>query len=227
MSGLDFNNLSQHTTSELLQHVCELSMEHRRAVVVELMDRNEDREKFHTELQGANTELVYQRRALQEFMGNRVPEWVADVVVETNRAKRKHGDNDYTDFQRLCILTEEVGEVSNVLCRMYVPPISAGLNVPGEMQNLRAELIQVQSVAARWVEALDAKSQVGSQKSEADSRTICDCEVCQQRRAKRDAANETISPSNSPESFGLDPHAEQRPPLTPPQAGGNVNDSEA
>ncbi len=168
MSGFDFSNPVEHPTGNLLHRLLNLgiTLDEQKAVVNELQQRHADREKFHTELQGANTELVYQRRALQEFMGNRVPEWVADVVIETNRSKRKHGDNSYSDFQRLCILTEEVGEVANVLCRLYVPPISAGLNVPREMQNLRAELIQVQSVAARWVEALDAKSEVESQKSD-------------------------------------------------------------
>ncbi len=154
----DFSNPVTYPTDDLLASLYkshDVDQEEKVAIVTELRRRNADREQFHTELQGANTKLVYENRALREFLANRVPEWVADVVIETERAKRKHGDNGYTDVQRLAILDEELGEVANVMNRLYVPPISATLSVPREMKNLRAELVQVISVAVRWCESID------------------------------------------------------------------------
>lgn len=172
MSGFDFSNPVTYPTEDLLKSLYnshDVDHEEKSAVVTELIRRHADREQFHMQLQGANTKLVYENRALREFLGNRVPEWVADVVIETARAKGKHGDNAYTDMQRLAILMEEAGEVANVINRLYVPPISAMLNVPREQKNLRDELVQVVSVAVRWCERIDAesqKSEVGSQNAE-------------------------------------------------------------
>lgn len=110
-----------------------------------------------TVLQADNTRLVLENRALRGHLDAGLRSWVDDVLLETAKAIRKHGLNDYTDFQRMCILAEEVGEVANILCRTSVPPIGAGVNPERERVNLRAELIQVASVAVRWVEKLDQR----------------------------------------------------------------------
>jgi hypothetical protein len=76
---------------------------------------------------------------------------IDDVLAEYDRAKAKHGENTLdgasaTDLLRLAALVEEVGEVAELLtydkARMH------------GSDRLKAELIQVATVAATWASVL-------------------------------------------------------------------------
>lgn len=59
-----------------------------------------------------------------------------------------------TDFEKLAILTEEVGEVARALCE-------AGGATDVQSEGLRRELVQVAAVAVAWVEAIDRRAAKG------------------------------------------------------------------
>lgn len=70
-----------------------------------------------------------------------------EVKHERERAHAKHGDKSMealapTDYARLVILVEEVGEVAHAL------------TYDGDLANLRAELIQVSAMAGAWADAI-------------------------------------------------------------------------
>jgi hypothetical protein len=78
-----------------------------------------------------------------------------DVKLEGLRARDKFGDQfDATDLEWLAILTEELGEVAMEVTKNCVRPLTQTF---GYLDRLRAEVIQVAAVAARWVEAIDRK----------------------------------------------------------------------
>jgi NTP pyrophosphatase (non-canonical NTP hydrolase) len=78
-----------------------------------------------------------------------------DVQEEGGRERRAAGqtewrscaDPELDDGTRLAILVEEVGEVAHALNERRV----------GNVEDLRAELVQVAAVAFAWVEAIDSE----------------------------------------------------------------------
>lgn len=77
-----------------------------------------------------------------------------EVIAEGERAAAKHGEPaDRTGLQWLGILAEESGEVATEVTRGEVPPVVADQD--GYRARLRAELVQVASVASRWILAID------------------------------------------------------------------------
>jgi hypothetical protein len=79
---------------------------------------------------------------------------IAEVRDEYLRAKVKHGEHTLdgslsNDLLRLAALTEEVGEVASLLT--YDGSVGSDLEVA---KSLRAELIQVASVALTWASIL-------------------------------------------------------------------------
>ncbi len=119
-----------------------------------------------TELQAANTAATDDIRMLRQRDPDIWQKCIHDIGNEIGRAQRKHGNLDYGDLERLAILTEEVGEAAKCVNHLYVPPLSAMLNVPRETANLRGELVQVAAVAVRWIQAIDARVARGTTNSE-------------------------------------------------------------
>ena len=78
-----------------------------------------------------------------------------DVEDEAQRARDKFGSQtDLSDLEWLAILGEEFGEAAMEVTKNYVRPLIPGR---GFEERLRAEVIQVAAVAARWVRAIDAR----------------------------------------------------------------------
>jgi NTP pyrophosphatase (non-canonical NTP hydrolase) len=72
------------------------------------------------------------------------------IRAEQARAAQKHGDlsmsgASMTDFQRITVLAEELGEVSRAA-------------LDGDRAQLRAELVQLAGAALAWCERLEARS---------------------------------------------------------------------
>jgi hypothetical protein len=82
-----------------------------------------------------------------------------EITNEGIRAAELHGEPaERTGLQWLAILAEDFGEVAAEVARGEVPPIYSRFGDPtGERyrERLRNELIQVASVAMRWVVAID------------------------------------------------------------------------
>jgi hypothetical protein len=77
-----------------------------------------------------------------------------EVAAEGERAARVHGEpGDRTGLEWLAILAEEFGEAATEVTRGEVPPVDG--DRAGYRRRLRAELVQVASVATRWVMAID------------------------------------------------------------------------
>lgn len=77
--------------------------------------------------------------------------WYEEVLAARVAAHVKHGENSIEsrrsdDPQWLAILVEEVGEVANAQTYDHA-----------SVENLRAELIDVMSVASAWIDAIDGK----------------------------------------------------------------------
>lgn len=80
---------------------------------------------------------------------------IDEVSEEADRARVKFGEQtDATDLEWLAILTEELGEAAMEVTKNRVRPLTP---VVGYTARLRAELLQVAAVAARWVRALDER----------------------------------------------------------------------
>lgn len=76
-----------------------------------------------------------------------------EVLAEGDRAERLYGEPaDRTGLAWLAILAEEAGEVAREVTRGEVPPV---VGADGYPERLRAELVQVASVAIRWAAAID------------------------------------------------------------------------
>lgn len=78
-----------------------------------------------------------------------------EVAAGRRKAHAKHGDTSIegsgNDFEFLAILTEEVGEVAEALNDHRHDPAYPLLT------NLRAELVDVATVAVAWAAAIDAR----------------------------------------------------------------------
>lgn len=76
-----------------------------------------------------------------------------EVFEEADRARVKFGEQTFaTDLEWLAILAEELGEAAMEVTKNRVRPLTP---TEGYAARLRAEVIQVAAVAARWVRALD------------------------------------------------------------------------
>jgi NTP pyrophosphatase (non-canonical NTP hydrolase) len=79
---------------------------------------------------------------------------VDEVAAEGKRAKALHGEPvDRSGLHWLAILAEEFGEVAQEVTKGEVPPINRSRAM--YLGNLRGELVQVASVAMRWLAAVD------------------------------------------------------------------------
>ena len=102
------------------------------------------------------------------------PEWfrfevLTDISKERNRQEslKQAGkfpatcaDYGLSDSIKLCVLTEEVGEVARVLCeRVCKPGCEAGTDA-----RLLEELVQVAAVATAWAECLKLKAAADRQR---------------------------------------------------------------
>lgn len=82
---------------------------------------------------------------------------VAEIDAERARAHAKHGDKSIEawpafDLNRYPILGEEVGEVAKEFCEAAIE------ERPVDAAKLRAELLQVASVAIGWIAAIDRET---------------------------------------------------------------------
>lgn len=76
---------------------------------------------------------------------------IADVIVERGQQDATWGVEDTHDFERISVLTEEVGEAAKAANEANF------LSSPtrGDRRNLRAELVQVAAVAVGHVQQID------------------------------------------------------------------------
>ena len=93
------------------------------------------------------------------FLDALPPDWcghgslVDEVAAEGKRAKELHGEPvDRPGLHWLAILAEEFGEVAQEVTKGEVPPINRIRAM--YLGNLRGELVQVASVAMRWLAAV-------------------------------------------------------------------------
>jgi hypothetical protein len=101
------------------------------------------------ELTGYDTPLDYPRSSSV----------IRAVIAEYQRARAKHGENTLdgalaTDLTRLAALIEETGEVAELLTYDKDERVHGA---HGHAAQLRAELIQVASVALTWASILPAE----------------------------------------------------------------------
>lgn len=89
---------------------------------------------------------------------------VVDILVErlhqgTLKARGKFkytcADAQMKNSERACVLVEEVGEVCRAV--LNVDGLAKDQDYMGNVEHLRAELIQVSAVALAWLEALPLK----------------------------------------------------------------------
>jgi NTP pyrophosphatase (non-canonical NTP hydrolase) len=79
-----------------------------------------------------------------------------EIEDERIRQNEKFGEQNHDPFKWLCILGEEVGEVSRAVCEAHdwktksFPVANAE-----QLKNYRAELIQVAAVAVSMIQCLD------------------------------------------------------------------------
>lgn len=64
-------------------------------------------------------------------------------------------DDGMTNFERLAVLTEEIGEVAKEA--LTLPGIRLARDTLGSLSSLREELIQVAAIATAWIEWIDGK----------------------------------------------------------------------
>lgn len=87
--------------------------------------------------------------------GHPIDALYSEVAAEGERAKTLHGEPaDRPGMHWLSILAEEFGEVAQEVTKGEVPPINRPRDI--YLANLRGELVQVASVAMRWLAATDA-----------------------------------------------------------------------
>lgn len=80
-----------------------------------------------------------------------------EVSEEAARARGKFGDQfGLSEPEWLAVLTEEVGEAAKDVTQRNVPPVD--ILVGPTVEQLRAELVQVAAVAARWIRAIDFRA---------------------------------------------------------------------
>lgn len=87
-------------------------------------------------------------------LDNTMADVLNDIAEETKRASDKFGPQfGISDLEWQSVLLEEVGEAAKNVTKMFVGPVAED---PGVMPaDLRAEVVQIAAVAARWVHALD------------------------------------------------------------------------
>jgi hypothetical protein len=78
-----------------------------------------------------------------------------DAMKAAGRFQFTCADDGMTDFERFCVLGEEVGEVAREV--LTQPERRLADDTEGSLYGMRKELIQVAAVAAAWVEALDRR----------------------------------------------------------------------
>lgn len=76
-----------------------------------------------------------------------------EIRMERESQNAKWGKQDHLNEHWLAILTEEVGEVAQCVCKAEIPPVYNDRFA--RLAQMRAELIQVAAVAVAWVEAYD------------------------------------------------------------------------
>lgn len=82
----------------------------------------------------------------------------ADIAEEAWRAHDKFGDQlDLTDLEWLAILAEEFGEAAMAVTKREVRPVNPAFRTPGTRRDLRAEVVQIAAVAARWLRVMDER----------------------------------------------------------------------
>lgn len=103
------------------------------------------------------------------------PSTIAAINIETGRAHVKHGQSfeRSSDHQKLSVLMEEVGEIAKALndaqladenytaaaSRMTTEALLSLREERAKLRDhLRAEITQVASLAARWLDAMGGES---------------------------------------------------------------------
>lgn len=91
-----------------------------------------------------------------------------EIAAEWRRARAKFDDQEeLTDLQWQSVLLEEVGEVAKVITKREVPPVTPG-DPDATLAQLRAELVQVAAVAARWLYVLPTERDIARLLSDAE-----------------------------------------------------------
>ena len=76
------------------------------------------------------------------------------IRAEQVKVFAKFGDQSgHTDLEWMSILTEEIGEAAECVCKARVHPIDQGVVQPA-LDNLEYELIQIATVCVNWLEAI-------------------------------------------------------------------------
>lgn len=81
---------------------------------------------------------------------------IRSVVAERERQEAKWGEQDLDDGVWSLILTEEVGEACQAALHDRFGGPAAG--------KLREELVHAAAVAVQWIEAIDRRNRVGSER---------------------------------------------------------------
>jgi hypothetical protein len=99
-----------------------------------------------------------------------VPNYSPLVAVMVERAQQieKWGEQNHDDLAWLAILTEEVGEAAECVCKTSVGP--ATVEDPEHFGgDLEREVIQIAAVAVAWVEAIKRRGDAVIVKDEHDA----------------------------------------------------------
>jgi NTP pyrophosphatase (non-canonical NTP hydrolase) len=82
-----------------------------------------------------------------------------EVGDEQIRQIEKWGEQNHTPAMWLAILTEEIGEVAQAVCKAWVPPYDT-LEQQEWLGRYRAELVQVAAVAISAIESFDRNERI-------------------------------------------------------------------
>lgn len=95
-------------------------------------------------------------------VGSHLEHILTDIGSERKRQEqmKKEGrflytcaDLEMTNYERFCVLGEEIGEVAREVLTQSERRLAR--DTEGTLSNMRKELIQVAAVATAWVEAID------------------------------------------------------------------------
>jgi NTP pyrophosphatase (non-canonical NTP hydrolase) len=82
-------------------------------------------------------------------------EIIKKIIAERKRQDDKWGKQRHQfNSQWMTILTEEVGEVAECVCKTEVSPVNKRV-VKRQLKNMEKELIQVAAVAICWLESVE------------------------------------------------------------------------
>lgn len=104
---------------------------------------------YDVERSAAHSSARWERRPAMQRSG------VLDIVAgERIRQDARWGEQNHSLAHWLAILTEEVGEVAQAVCKAEIPPVNP-MSRMLHLAHYRAELVQVAAVAVAAIESLD------------------------------------------------------------------------